>query len=88
MDTLDEINAGMVIADWTHLRKVKRVLAVAGGPLKLRVIWTLLIAAYLKPERRIVTEICTDETVAADVVQAMQTYLSVNRRDALAGLNC
>ncbi|HZP48117.1 MAG TPA: hypothetical protein VFB07_06275 [Vicinamibacterales bacterium] len=71
---LEQINRRMLIANWQHLRTVPRVLAIAGGELKQRAIFTLALAGYVDPTRRVITELCTDGAVADSLTAAFRSY--------------
>jgi DNA-binding transcriptional regulator LsrR (DeoR family) len=72
-EILNCLNEKSITVSWKHLRDVETVCAIAGGELKAGVIWTLLIASKLKPMRRVVTELCTDNQTAKVLMQALNS---------------
>ena len=74
MKTLDSVNNRTVVVGWRQLQEAPRVLAIGGGPFKLRCLWTLLLATWLKPSNRVITELCTDSDTAQDLNRAQSRY--------------
>jgi DNA-binding transcriptional regulator LsrR (DeoR family) len=73
---LDELNRRAVVMDWAHLRGVPSVWAVAGGALKVRALWTLLICRRLESSGRsgIVKELSTDIRTAIKLEDALDAF--------------
>lgn len=75
-EKLEELNRRAVVMEWAHLRKIQSVWALAGGLVKLNVIWTLLISRYLETGRNdsVVTELSTDVRTARRLEEAMSDF--------------
>jgi hypothetical protein len=72
-EKLKQLNKKSVTVSWKHLRGVQTVCAIAGGDLKVNVIWTLLLASKLNPMRRVLTELSTDNKTAKVLIQAINS---------------
>lgn len=68
------LNDKMVVVKWSHLHDIRSVIAIAGGLMKLNVIWTLLIAGHCQPNKRIITELCTDAESATQLLAALKDF--------------
>jgi DNA-binding transcriptional regulator LsrR (DeoR family) len=73
---LDVLNSRAVVMDWDHLRCIPSVWAVAGGALKINVLWTLLICRFLDPDKSksVVKEVSTDIRTANQLLEALQAF--------------
>ena len=71
--TLNALNRRSIVPHWNHLRDCHTVLAIAGGQLKLNVIWTLLLASKLGPEKRVITDLSTDIMTAKRLIGAFRS---------------
>jgi DNA-binding transcriptional regulator LsrR (DeoR family) len=69
---VDQLNKRTVVAEWSHLRAISRVRAVAGGVEKEAQIWTLLIVGLLSPDNRVITELTTDTSTAARLLSSLE----------------
>jgi hypothetical protein len=69
---LEKLNERAIVAHWNHLRDIQTVLAIAGGQLKLNVIWILLLVGALTPEQRIITDLATDIGSAKKLIEAFK----------------
>lgn len=72
-EELSRLNERMIVANWSHIFKIKFVIAIAGGPFKIDALWTLLITRYLK-EKRIIDELVTDAESALKLIDALDQY--------------
>jgi DNA-binding transcriptional regulator LsrR (DeoR family) len=72
---LDELNRRAVVMGWGHLKGIPSVWAVAGGELKARVLWTLVICRYLDEKSSCpITELSTDIRTAETLLKALRDY--------------
>ncbi|HEX6184927.1 MAG TPA: hypothetical protein VFZ44_13665 [Pyrinomonadaceae bacterium] len=71
---LAKLTDRMIVVDWGHLKGIPSVDAVAGGPLKLRALWTLLITGLLEPDKRIIDGLTTDTESAEGLIAAHRDY--------------
>jgi transposase-like protein len=73
---LDQLNRRAVVVDWSHLRGIPSVWAVAGGRLKRQVLWTLLICRYLEPHQSHspIKELSTDLQTAVELQEALRDF--------------
>jgi DNA-binding transcriptional regulator LsrR (DeoR family) len=72
---LKGLNRRMVVAEWSHLKAIPSVVAIAGGDFKLRVLWTLLVANLLAPPSdRVVKELTTDAETASNLLESLAQY--------------
>lgn len=71
---LAKLTDRMIVVNWRHLKDISSVDAIAGGPLKLRALWTLLIAGLLDRSKRIISGLTTDTESAEDLIKAYRHY--------------
>ena len=73
---LEELNSHAVVMNWNHLRGIPSVWAVAGGDLKVQVLWTLLICRHLEQDRNnsLIKELSTDLKTAEQLQQALRDF--------------
>jgi DNA-binding transcriptional regulator LsrR (DeoR family) len=71
---LHAVNERSVVVEWNHLREIRSVLAIAGGKLKVNVLWTVAIAGLLNPKQRIISEIATDTATAKEILRAKRDF--------------
>ncbi|HKQ05965.1 MAG TPA: sugar-binding domain-containing protein [Blastocatellia bacterium] len=71
---LNRLNERMVVVEFNHLREIQSVVAIAGGPFKIRALWTLLITALIDPSKRILTELTTDAESARTLMATLEAY--------------
>lgn len=64
MENLVPLNERIIAARWEHLQAIPSVEVIAGGPHKVNALWTLLVAGYLDPKRKIITSLTTDAVTA------------------------
>lgn len=72
--SLTRLNSRMVVIDWGHIHKIHTIVGIAGGPYKLYVLWTLLLANKLAPTKRIVTGLTTDAESAKNLLAALESH--------------
>jgi hypothetical protein len=64
-----------VVMEWAHLRGIPSVCALAGGELKLRVLFTLLVCDLLsKRGTGLIKELVTDSTTAAHLISGLSDF--------------
>jgi hypothetical protein len=65
--------------EWQHLRGIPSVWAVAGGRLKLEVLWTLLICRHLEKDKSksVIKELSTDLKSAEELHKARLDFESL-----------
>jgi DNA-binding transcriptional regulator LsrR (DeoR family) len=75
-EKLDELNDHAVVMEWEHLRRTPSVWALAGGPLKVQVLWTLLICKYHDPDKAksVIKELSTDLKTAEQLERALRDF--------------
>jgi hypothetical protein len=71
---IKRLNDRSVVASWSHFRAVQSVLAIAGGKLKIEVLWTLAITGLLHPDMRIITDLSTDSDTATALLNAIREF--------------
>jgi DNA-binding transcriptional regulator LsrR (DeoR family) len=73
---LDVLNDHAIVMEWEHLRRIPFVWAVAGGEVKVDVIWTLLISKYLESDRTrgLIKELTIDLATAETLEQALEDF--------------
>lgn len=77
---LTNLNSRMTVVNWHHLNSIPSVTAVAGGHLKLRALWTPLIAGLINRDKRIITSLTTDTESAEELITARRDF---DRADSL-----
>ena len=73
---LATLNERAVVMEWEHLRSIPSVWAVAGGDLKVHVLWTLLICRFLETDKTksIVKELSTDLATSDRLLAALRDF--------------
>src|SRR6185436_16026085 len=80
-DDVEALNARAIVASWKHLRRTRRVTAIAGGRSKLAPLFTMLLSAFFDEQRSpsigrgdaspIITELSTDVATARALLAAI-----------------
>jgi DNA-binding transcriptional regulator LsrR (DeoR family) len=84
---LDALNRRAIVMQWSHLRKAS-AWVTAGGPHKLKPIWTLAITRYIERERpnstnqddSILTHLTTDSVTATKLLDALEKFKNSETR--------
>jgi DNA-binding transcriptional regulator LsrR (DeoR family) len=71
---LGELNERMVVTEWSHIRSIPSVTAIAGGAFKVRVLWTILFAGWRDRSQRLVNTLVTDAKTAHALISALHAY--------------
>jgi DNA-binding transcriptional regulator LsrR (DeoR family) len=71
---LGDLNGRMVVTEWSHIRSIPSVTAIAGGEFKVRVLWTILFAGLRDRSQRLVNTLVTDAKTALALISALHAY--------------
>jgi DNA-binding transcriptional regulator LsrR (DeoR family) len=74
IEQLNDLNERMVVVEWSHIRSISSVSAIAGGPFKLRALWTILFAGRQSRDQRLINTLITDAATASRLISALDTY--------------
>ena len=74
MKQLNDLNERMVVVEWGHIRGIPSVSAIAGGPFKLRALWTILFAGRHSKDQRLINTLVTDAATARGLIAALDIY--------------
>lgn len=77
---LEDINRKAVVMEWQHLISADSVLVVAGGELKLNVLWTLLLASFDNPTLKLISDLATDVAGAKALILAKRDFDKLDDR--------
>lgn len=69
---LELLNDFTVVAGWSHLLEVESLNLIAGGLAKRHCVWTVLLASWLYPELKLVSELTIDAETATILLQKKQ----------------
>ena len=75
---LNDLNERMVVVEWAHILGIRSVTAIAGGPFKLRALWTILFAGKQNPDKRLINTLVTDASTARTLMSALDAYERLN----------
>src|SRR5260221_2244690 len=70
---LNRLNERMVVVEWAHIREIPSVTAIAGGSLKLRALWTILLAGQKDNAQRLVDTLVTEPVTGNHLMPPMDS---------------
>jgi hypothetical protein len=71
---LNDLNERMVVVEWSHIRGIPAVTAIAGGCFKLGALWTILFSGLQNRSQRLIKTLVTDAVTARGLLSALDTY--------------
>jgi len=71
---LTSVNERAVVMGWEHLHATPDVNVIAGSPLKVNQLWSVLMLGLLHPARRLCSELTTDNRTAQALISAHKSF--------------